>query len=80
MSLDAPHLRRPLTSAAADRQYPRQEPYAVVPHVRICAGGGERSPSLPLHCIVRHLIGLGSMHLKYFLASGFCSKYNSDHR
>jgi hypothetical protein len=25
----------------------RQEPYAVVPHVRICAGGGERSPSLP---------------------------------
>ena len=25
----------------------RQEPYAVVPHVRICAGGGEKSPSLP---------------------------------
>jgi hypothetical protein len=26
---------------AADRQYLRQEPYAVAPHVRICAGGGE---------------------------------------
>ncbi len=22
--------------------YLRQEPYAVVPHVRICAGGGQR--------------------------------------
>ena len=40
-SLDALHLRRTLTSVADDRQYPRQEPYAVVPHVRICAGGGE---------------------------------------
>jgi hypothetical protein len=26
---------------------PRQEPYAVVPHVRICAGGGGQPPSLP---------------------------------
>ncbi len=25
----------------------RQEPYAVVPHVRICAGGGGQPPSLP---------------------------------
>ena len=40
-SFDAPHLRRPLTLVAVDRHYPRQEPYAVVPHVRICAGGGE---------------------------------------
>ena len=30
-----------VTSVAVDRQDPRQEPYAVVPHVRICAGGGE---------------------------------------
>jgi hypothetical protein len=43
----ATHPRRSLTSVAADRQHLRQEPYAVVPHVRICAGGGERSPSLP---------------------------------
>ena len=27
--------------------HPRQEPYAGKPHVRICAGGGEQSPSLP---------------------------------
>lgn len=31
----------------ASRHDSRQEPYAVVPHVRICAGGGERSSSLP---------------------------------
>ena len=31
----------------ASRHDSRQEPYAVVPHVRICAGGGEQSPSLP---------------------------------
>jgi len=29
------------------RQDLRQEPYAVVPHVRICAGGGRQLPSLP---------------------------------
>ena len=29
---------------------PRQEPYAVVPHVRICAGGGGQPPSLPRLC------------------------------
>ena len=27
--------------------HPRWEPYAGKPHVRICAGGGEQSPSLP---------------------------------
>ena len=31
----------------ASRHDSRQEPYAVVPLVRICAGGGEQSPSLP---------------------------------
>jgi hypothetical protein len=29
------------------RHHPRQEPYEVVPHVRICAGGGPQGPSLP---------------------------------
>ena len=29
------------TRASASRHDSRQEPYAVVPHVRICAGGGE---------------------------------------
>jgi hypothetical protein len=29
------------------RHYPRQEPDAVVPPVRICAGDGSREPSLP---------------------------------
>ena len=33
--------------ASASRHDLRQEPYAVVPHVRICAGGGEQSSSLP---------------------------------
>jgi hypothetical protein len=27
--------------------HPRYEPYEVVPHVRICAGGGPKGPSLP---------------------------------
>ena len=29
------------------RHHPRQEPDAVVPPVRICAGGGPKGPSLP---------------------------------
>ena len=32
---------------ALRRHDPRQEPDAVVPHVRICAGGDPRGPSLP---------------------------------
>ena len=36
-----------LTRISALRHDSRQEPYAVVPHVRICAGGGEQPPSLP---------------------------------
>jgi hypothetical protein len=31
--------------------HPRWEPYAGKPHVRICAGGGEQSPSLPRQTI-----------------------------
>ena len=41
--------------------HPRWEPYAGKPHVRICAGGGEQSPSLPrtVHCCTcsRQLLG-----------------------
>ena len=37
----------PYPEVRFDRQHPRQEPYAVVPHVRICAGGGPQGPSLP---------------------------------
>ena len=32
---------------AACCHHPRQEPYAVIPLVRICAGGGQQWPSLP---------------------------------
>ena len=34
-------------SCPSTRQYPRQEPDAVIPPVRICAGGGPKGPSLP---------------------------------
>ena len=41
---------------------PRQEPYAVVPHVRICAGGGPKGPSLPrLHILAPLLFALVSV-------------------
>ena len=36
------------------RHHPRQEPYEVVPHVRIRAGGGPKGPSLPRQD-VRHV-------------------------
>ena len=35
-------------TAASCRQYPRWEPYAGKPHVRICAGGARQLASLPL--------------------------------
>ena len=35
------------------RHFPREEPYAVVPHVRICAGGGQQSPSLPRYSLMQ---------------------------
>ena len=35
------------TRRALRRQYPREEPYAAIPHVRICAGGDQRWSSLP---------------------------------
>ena len=34
-------------SRPSARHHPRQEPDAVIPHVRICAGGGPKGPSLP---------------------------------
>ncbi|WP_418202200.1 group II intron reverse transcriptase/maturase [Anaerohalosphaera lusitana] len=37
----------PQARLKAARYDPRQEPYAVIPHVRICAGGCEQSQSLP---------------------------------
>ena len=36
-----------LPFSASWRHYLRQEPYAVVPHVRICAGGAGQPASLP---------------------------------
>jgi len=36
------------------RHYPRQEPDAVIPHVRICAGGGPKGPSLPRLLVIGH--------------------------
>ena len=35
------------TRASASRHHSRQVPYAVAPHVRICAGGEKQSSSLP---------------------------------
>src|SRR5580704_5749185 len=37
----------PIRRSASSRHDPRQEPYAVTLHVRICAGGGQQWPSLP---------------------------------
>jgi len=37
--LPRPRLAHPYPSARFDAKYPREEPYAVVPHVRIWAGG-----------------------------------------
>jgi hypothetical protein len=36
-----------LSRRALRRSYPREEPYAVIPQVRICAGGDQRWSSLP---------------------------------
>jgi hypothetical protein len=42
-----PKCKHPWPNQRFGRYYPRQEPYAVVPHVRVCAGGCEQSQSLP---------------------------------
>jgi len=44
----AAHLA-PVSEYPLRRSYPREEPYAVAPLVRIRAGGGQRWPSLPRH-------------------------------
>ena len=45
MGLDG--VREAACLSASSRHDSRQEPYAVAPHVRICAGGGGQPPSLP---------------------------------
>lgn len=37
--LPTPRLTHPWPNTRFRRQHPRQEPYAVIPHVRICTGG-----------------------------------------
>jgi RNA-directed DNA polymerase len=37
--IPAQRLLHPFPSVRLDAMPPRSEPYAVVPHVRICAGG-----------------------------------------
>ena len=37
--LPQPRCKHPWPNQRFGRHYPRQEPYAVVPHVRVCAGG-----------------------------------------
>ena len=57
-SLAAPtsHLA-PLPGSTPARDHPRQEPYAVIPPVRIRAGGGPKGPSLPQpRCALRGLV------------------------
>jgi hypothetical protein len=46
MDSSSPHSS-PLSRCTLRRSYPREEPYAVIPLVRICAGGGQRCSSLP---------------------------------
>jgi group II intron reverse transcriptase/maturase len=48
----AAHLAS-LPECAVRRSHPREEPYAVAPLVRICAGGGQRWPSLPLQGVLQ---------------------------
>jgi len=40
--LPTPKILHPYPNVRFAGQHPRQEPYAVVPHVRICAGGGQQ--------------------------------------
>jgi len=40
--LPTPKILHPYPDVRFAGQHPRQEPYAVVPHVRICAGGGQQ--------------------------------------
>jgi hypothetical protein len=37
--LPQPRCKHPWPNQRFGRHYPKQEPYAVVPHVRVCAGG-----------------------------------------
>ena len=42
-----PRLVHPHPRVRFLAKHPGQEPYAVTPHARICAGGGQQWPSLP---------------------------------
>jgi len=46
-ALRTSQLRADFSERSPDAMHPRQEPYAVVPHVRICAAGEQRCSSLP---------------------------------
>jgi hypothetical protein len=37
--LPQPRCKHPWPNQRFGRHYPRQEPYAVIPHVRVCTGG-----------------------------------------
>jgi RNA-directed DNA polymerase len=45
--LPRPRILHPYPERRFYAKYPRQEPYAVVPHVRICTGGRPKGRSLP---------------------------------
>jgi len=45
--LPHPRCKHPWPNQRFGRQYPRQEPYAVVPHVRVCTGGVSQGIFLP---------------------------------
>ena len=51
-----------LIPALVRRPYPRWEPYAVIPQVRICAGGGPRWSSLPRHGFSGNRSGQNAAH------------------
>jgi len=47
-------LRADFSERSQDAMHPRQEPYAAVPHVRICAGGEQQCSSLPRPISISH--------------------------
>jgi hypothetical protein len=56
--LPRPRLVHPYPGVRFDATHPRQEPYALEALVRICAGGGQRWPSLPRPIAFRPVTGL----------------------
>ena len=64
--------------------HPRWEPYAGKPHVRICAGGGEQSPSLPRTTLFAVATNVAGWHFRTPTTSqpsvGFCRTISSKPR